>query len=141
MVLNHLNFQSLIIQPDSVGGRPDGRPDQGRSTRLVDRCARDVHKGQPSRPVNREVDRLKAPSSRVRPVDRAVDRRHNSQKSDCWPVDRVVDRQQDFLLSWTPMASFWMPINWGPLNYFLQDFKWVFKVVFPTLSSIYYHLF
>ena len=37
----------------------------GRSTGTVDRCARDVHKGLPIRPVDRVVDRLKAPHSRV----------------------------------------------------------------------------
>ena len=37
----------------------------GRSTGTVDRCARDVHKGQPIRSIDRAVGRLKAPHSRV----------------------------------------------------------------------------
>jgi len=38
---------------------------RSRSTVTVDRCAREVHKGQPTRPVDRAVDQLKAPHSRV----------------------------------------------------------------------------
>ena len=38
---------------------------RGRSTGPVDRCARKREHGQPKRPVDRAVDRLKAPNSRV----------------------------------------------------------------------------
>ena len=46
--------------------------------------------------------------------------------------------KQGILLSWTPTAIFFRPINWGC---FLQDFWKVFKLVFPTSLSIYIHLF
>ena len=89
--------------------------------------------------VNRAVDRQRASALCIQAsVDWSVDRWHNSQKSDRWPVDQAVVRQQSFLLSWTPTAIFLRPINWG---YFSQDFWRVFKLVFPTLLSVYLHLF
>ena len=53
-----------------------GRSD--RSTDVHEMCTKE----QPCRLVDCTVDRLKAPNSRVLPVDRAVDRRHNGQKYD-----------------------------------------------------------
>ena len=60
---------------DALGGRPTrstGFPANWlvhicahRSTGPVDRCARERAHGQPSQPVDRTIDRLKAPHSRV----------------------------------------------------------------------------
>ena len=61
----------------------------GRSTGTVDRCARWRAHGQPTRPVVRAVDWLKAPHSRVGagrpggwPLAVPVDRRYNGYKYD-----------------------------------------------------------
>ena len=80
-------FSNLKSLPDLLA---DDRT-SGRSTGLVDRYKRNMHKDQPSRPVDRAVDRLKSTHSRVLPVDREVDRqvvpvdrRHNDKKYDRW---------------------------------------------------------
>ena len=66
----------------------------------------------------------------------------NSQKYDRWPVDRPIDRQVILTCSWLPTAIFFRPINWGCFGLFSKkDFKWVFKLVFPTFLSVYLHLF
>jgi len=70
-----IRFQLLKFLARSTGpgvGRPN------RSTDMHERHAQASH----SRPVDRTVDRLKAPNSRVLAGDRAVDRRHNGQKYD-----------------------------------------------------------
>jgi len=58
---------------------------RGQLTGPVDRYAQERARFLPLRPVDRTVDRLKFLCSRVRAVDRAVDRRLG-------PVDQAVDR-------------------------------------------------
>ena len=129
-------------------GQPDGRPGQ----KSVDRSGRpmctDVH----------SLGRLTARST-VRecllsgngPVDRAVDRwviaqfpiDRSAQRSIIRPfaVDRAVDRQQTDLLTWPLTAIFWEPINWDSLRLFSTRFQVGFQDSFPTLLSVYLHLF
>ena len=97
-------------------------PCQALAVDRVDRCAQDMHKGQVIWPVGRAVDWLKSAHSRVRPIDRAVDRSLwpgrpggrpareqfsldlarstgrsigglNGHIFDRWPVDLPVDRK------------------------------------------------
>ena len=96
-----------------------------------------VHADQPLEPVDRAVDWLQLPHSRVGAVDRTVDReqgtvdravdrpesnllsglaqstgrstdRLNSQKFDRWPVDRPVDRKANSDLVSSQRAEFFM---------------------------------
>ena len=55
---------------------------KSRSTGPIDRRAQNVHADQPLGPVDRAVDRLQVPHSRVGAVDRPVDRK-------AWTVDRA----------------------------------------------------
>ena len=64
----------------------------------VDRRAQNVHAGLPLGPVDRAVDRLQAPHSRVGAVDRTVDR-------EAWQVDRAVNRPESICsLDWDGRA-------------------------------------
>ena len=78
------SFQYPNPQPDHTGGRPDGRPNQ----ESVDRHGRPMCTGRAQRlairPVDRAVDRLKAPHSRVgggRPGGRPM-----AQRSEILPL-------------------------------------------------------
>ena len=91
--------------------------------------------------VDRAVNRPESSALWIRPHRWAVDRWHNGQKSDRWPVDRAVDWQHDFLLCWTPTASFWRPIYWACFGLFCLRFEVGFKLVFPISLRGFLHLF
>ena len=80
----------------------------GRSTETVGRPVRstDVHKRAQAIWLEGRSTARELCSLDLAPVDRAVDRWHNDQKSDRWPVDRAVDRQQHQLLIWPVTTSF-----------------------------------